>query len=171
MRRSPRLIGTVGLQCSHSVVARCALPTRAWDAAASQRSPLKARCTTTPSWPTGSSRSRRRNALLTQVITSLQPPGIAHQPGFVDADGDAAVRGGGHRPADALELVRSASPACHYFFRYDWQGGHVPDDGNRAPGRRFGLGSRHTTVAYIKALGPMRDRILTYGRLTAGLVR
>ena len=85
MRRSPRLIGTVGLLVLALVVA-AVLAYQAWDAAASQRRTAESTLHDYAKLADWQLTQQSKNALLTQVVTSLIAAGVARQPGLAGAD-------------------------------------------------------------------------------------
>ena len=161
MRRSPRLIGTVGLLILALVVA-AALAYQAWDAARSQQRTAESTLTTTPKFADWQLTQQAKNALLTQVITSLMRAGVAAQPGLARADGAVARRGRGHRRGRWSSWCDCLS-GVQYFFRYDWHDGTFRTTETELPDADLAW-ARDTMVAYAKALAPLRDRqVLAFG--------
>src|SRR5579885_528892 len=159
MRRSPRLVGTVALLVLALVV--CAdLAYQAWDAGQSQKrtadSALKdyARIA---DWQLG---QQAKNALLTQVVTSLFSPA-----GRVNPD---SLRETVTSPDEVNEVARRMAGFCnclsgvHYFFRYDWHDGTFRTTVTDLPDADLAW-ARDTITAFAKHM-PLPDRnVLTFG--------
>ena len=160
MRRSPRLIGTVGLLVLALVVA-AALAYQAWDAAASQRLTAESTLHDYAELADWQLTQQAKNALLTQVVTSL-----SRQASHINPDSLTQTV---MPPSEVEDIARQTLASwceclsgVHYFFRYDWQEGTFRTTETELPDADLAW-VRDTMVAYTKALGPMRDKILTYG--------
>src|SRR5436305_7749598 len=121
MRRSPRLIGTVGLLVLALVVA-AVLAYQAWDAASSQRRTAESTLHDYAKLADWQLTQQAKNALLTQVVTSLMRQASQIRPDSLARTVMA--------PADVEDIARQVlEPWCdclagiRYFFRYDWADG------------------------------------------------
>ena len=160
MRRSPRLIGTVGLLVLTLVVA-AVLAYQAWDAARSQRNTAENTLRDYAKLADWQLTQQAKNALLTQVVTSLMRPASQIKP---DSLAQTVMP-----PSEVEDIARQVlEPWCdcmsgvHYFFRYDWADGTFRTTETELPDADLEW-VRDTMVAYTKALGPIRDRILAFG--------
>src|SRR5881394_892770 len=120
MRRSPRLIGTVGLLVTALVV--CAiLAYQAWDAARSSQKTVDSALHDYARIADWQLTQQAKIALWTQVVASLFPPATRFQP---ESPSTSVVA-----PAQVESDARRAANWCnclvgvHYFFRYDWKEG------------------------------------------------
>lgn len=120
MRRSPRLIGTVGLLVTALVV--CAvLAYQAWDAARSVKKTVDTAVQDYARIADWQLTQQAKTALWTQVVASLFPPATRFQP---ESPTTSVVA-----PAQVESDARRAADWCnclvgvHYFFRYDWKEG------------------------------------------------
>src|SRR3954466_15716943 len=117
MRRARRLIGTVGLLILALVVAAI-LAYQAWDAASSQRRTAESTLHDYAKLVDWQLTQQAKNALLTQVVTSLSRQASHTTP---------ASRGRAVRPPAEIEDIARQTLASwcdclsgvHYFFRYD----------------------------------------------------
>src|SRR3954471_16108748 len=120
MRRSPRLVGTVGLLILALVV--CAvLAYQAWDAARSQKKSADSALTDYARIADWQLTQQAKNALLTQVVTSLLSPATAVDPERLSQ----TVLTPAQVENEARRLVSwcACLSGVRYFFRYDWQEG------------------------------------------------
>src|SRR5215212_9986871 len=121
MRRSPRLIGTVGLLVLALVVA-AVLAYQAWDAAASQRLTAESTLHDYAELADWQLTQQSKNALLTQVATSLM-----RQASQVNPDSLAKTVMAPSEVEDIARQMLASWCDClsgvHYFFRYDWDEG------------------------------------------------
>src|SRR5690242_5605641 len=118
MRRSPRLIGTVGLLVLALVV--CAvLAYQAWDAARSQQAAAENALKDYAKIADWQLSQQAKNALLTQVVTSLVSPATSINPDSLERSllPPAEVESEAHRYVDWCDCLRGV----RYFFRYDWK--------------------------------------------------
>jgi signal transduction histidine kinase len=160
MRRSPRLIGTVGLLISALVVA-AALAFQAWDAAQSWKRTAESTLGDYAKFADWQLTQQAKNALLTQVVTSLisqastlDPDSLPQTVLSPEAVEDSAKKMVGW--CKCLSGVR-------YFFRYDWADGTFRTTETDLPDADLAW-ARDTMVAYAKALPPLRDRsVLQFG--------
>jgi len=161
MRRSPRLIGTVGLLVLALVVA-AVLAYQAWDAAASQRLTAESTLHDYAELADWQLTQQSKNALLTQVVTSLMRQASRVNP---DSLSNTVMP-----PSEVEDIARQMMAGwcdclsgVHYFFRYDWQEGTFRTTETELPDADLAW-VRDTMVAYTKALGPFRDtQILAFG--------
>src|SRR5215208_4651424 len=161
MRRSPRLIGTVGLLVLALVVA-AVLAYQAWDAATAQRHTAESTLRDYAKLADWQLTQQSKNALLTQVVTSLVQQASQVNP---EALGETVMP-----PSEVEDIARQMLESwcdclsgVHYFFRYDWQDGTFRTTETDLPDVDLAW-VRDTMVAYTKALGPSRDRqILAFG--------
>jgi signal transduction histidine kinase len=159
MRRSPRLVGTVGLLILALVV--CAvLAYQAWDSARSQQKTADSALHDYAKIADWQLTQQAKNDLLTRVVTSLSSPASRVNP---DALAQTI-----YTPTELEDAVRGIMDWCHclsgvkYFFRYDWRDGTFRTTETDLPDADLAW-ARDTIVAYTKALGPARDRILAFG--------
>lgn len=154
MRRSPRLVGTVALLILALVVCG-ALTYQAWDAARSQRTMAESTLHDYAKIADWQLTQQAKNALLTQVVTSLIGQASRLQP-----DSLARTR---YTPAEVGEIARDMMGWCdcmggvQYFFRYDWNDGTfrtTDTDVSDAELARV----RDTMVAYVEAMPPLKER-------------
>jgi len=160
MRRSPRLVGTVGLLILALVVS-AALAYQAWDAARSQERLAEATLQDYAKLADWQLTQQGKNQLLTQVVTSLM-----RQASHIDPERLAATV---LTPAQVEDMARETVWWCNclggvrYFFRYDWADGTFRTTETADPDAELAW-TRDTMVAYTRALGPARDRdILSFG--------
>src|SRR6185369_7309336 len=165
MRRSPRLVGTVGLLILALVV--CAvLAYQAWDAARSQRETADNTLRDYAKIADWQLTQQTKNALLTQVVTALSSQASQVDPAHLDRTLMT--------PAQVEDVARFVLDWCHclsgvkYFFRYDWTDGTLRTTETDLPDADLAW-ARDTMVAYAKALGPLRDpQVTTFGAPDAG---
>jgi signal transduction histidine kinase len=160
MRRSPRLVGTVGLLILALVV--CAvLAYQAWDAARSQRETADNTLRDYAKIADWQLTQQAKNALLTQVVTALSSQASQVDPAHLDRTVMT--------PAQVEDVARVLVEWCHclsgvrYFFRYDWRDGTLRTTETDLPDADLAW-ARDTVVAYTKALPLLRDRrVLAFG--------
>ncbi|MGE5099984.1 MAG: sensor histidine kinase [Deltaproteobacteria bacterium] len=160
MRRSRRLIGTVGLLIMALVVAAI-LAYQAWDAARSQRRTAESTLHDYAKLADWQLTQQSKNALLTQVVTSL-----VSQASHVNPDSLARTV---LEPVEVEDVARQMVSWCdclsgvRYFFRYDWKDGTFRTTETDLPDADLAW-VRDTMAAYTKSLPPLRDRqILAFG--------
>ncbi|HMA23105.1 MAG TPA: HAMP domain-containing sensor histidine kinase [Gemmatimonadaceae bacterium] len=160
MRRSRRFIGTVGLLILALVVA-AVLAYQAWDAARSQRRTAESTLHDYAKLADWQLTQQSKNALLTQVVTSLM-----WQASHVNPDSLSRTV---LPPVEVEDIARQMVSWCdclagvRYFFRYDWKDGTFRTTETDLPDADLAW-VRDTMVAYTKALPPLRDRqILAFG--------
>jgi signal transduction histidine kinase len=160
MRRSSRLVGTVGLLILALVVAAI-LAYQAWDAARSQRRTAESTLHDYAKLADWQLTQQSKNALLTQVVTSL-----VSQASHVNPDSLARTV---LEPVEVEDIARQMVSWCdclagvRYFFRYDWKDGTFRTTETDLPDAELAW-VRDTMAAYTKALPPLRDRqILAFG--------
>jgi signal transduction histidine kinase len=165
MRRSPRLIGTVGLLILAGVVS-AVLAYQAWDAARSQRETAEATLRDYARLADWQLTKQAKNQLLTQIVTSLFRQGSSVNP--------AAIKKSLIPPTEVEDIARLMAGWCgclsgvKYFFRYDWSDGTLRTTETDLPDADLAW-ARDTMVAYVKALGPVRDPdVITIGSSDAG---
>jgi signal transduction histidine kinase len=154
------LIGTVALLILALVVA-AVLAYQAWDAARSQRRTAESTLHDYAKLADWQLTQQSKNALLTQVVTSLM-----WQASHVNPDSLASTV---LAPAEVEDIARQMVSWCdclsgvRYFFRYDWRDGTFRTTETDLPDADLAW-VRDTMVAYTKALPPLRDRqILAFG--------
>jgi signal transduction histidine kinase len=160
MRRSPRLVGTVGLLILALVV--CAvLAYQAWDAARSQRETADNTLRDYARIADWQLTQQAKNALLTQVVTALSSQASQVDPAHLDRTVMT--------PAQVEDVARVLVEWCHclsgvrYFFRYDWRDGTLRTTETDLPDADLAW-ARDTVVAYTKSLPLLRDRrVLAFG--------
>jgi signal transduction histidine kinase len=160
MRRSRRLVGTVGLLILALVVA-AVLAYQAWDAASSQRRTAESTLHDYAKLADWQLTQQSKNALLTQVVTSLM-----WQASHVNPDSLAKTV---LAPVEVEDIARQMVSWCdclggvRYFFRYDWKDGTFRTTETDLPDADLAW-VRDTMTVYTKALPPLRDRqILAFG--------
>jgi signal transduction histidine kinase len=160
MRRSPRLVGTVGLLILALVV--CAvLAYQAWDAARSQRETADNTLRDYARIADWQLTQQAKNALLTQVVTALSSQASQVDPAHLDRTLMT--------PAQVEDVARVVVEWCRclsgvrYFFRYDWRDGTLRTTETDLPDADLAW-ARDTVVAYTKSLPALRDRrVLAFG--------
>jgi signal transduction histidine kinase len=159
MRRSPRLVGTVGLLILALVV--CAvLAYQAWDSARSQQKTADSALHDYAKIADWQLTQQAKNDLLTRVVTSLSSPASRVNPDMLAQTV--------YTPTELEDAVRGIMDWCNclsgvkYFFRYDWRDGTFRTTETELSDADLAW-ARDTIVAYTKALGPARDRILAFG--------
>jgi len=159
MRRSPRLVGTVGLLILALVV--CAvLAYQAWDSARSQQKTADSALHDYAKIADWQLTQQAKNDLLTRVVTSLSSPASRVNPNMLAQTV--------YTPTELEDAVRGIMDWCNclsgvkYFFRYDWRDGTFRTTETELSDADLAW-ARDTIVAYTKALGPARDRILAFG--------
>jgi signal transduction histidine kinase len=160
MRRSPRLIGTVGLLILALVVA-AVLAYQGWDAARSQRRTAEGAIRDYAKIADWQLTQQAKNALLTQVVTSLITQATRLQPDSLSRTVLA--------PAEVEDVARKMVSWCeclagvHYFFRYDWKDGTFRTTETDLPDADLAW-ARDTMIAYATSLGPLRGpQVLAFG--------
>jgi len=160
MPRSRRFVGTVGLLILALVVA-AVLAYQAWDAASSQRRTAESTLHDYAKLADWQLTQQSKNALLTQVVTSLM-----WQASHVNPDSLAKTV---LAPVEVEDIARQMVSWCdclggvRYFFRYDWKDGTFRTTETDLPDAELAW-VRDTMAAYTKALPPLRDRqILAFG--------
>jgi signal transduction histidine kinase len=151
MRRSPRLVGTVALLVLALVVC-AALTYQAWDAARSQRAMAERTLQDYAKIADWQLTQQAKNALLSQVVTSLIGPASRLQPD--------SLRQTLYTPAGVGEIARDMMRSCHcldgvqYFFRYDWRDSTFrTTDTTDVPDAALAR-VRDTMVAYVNDMAP-----------------
>jgi signal transduction histidine kinase len=165
MRRSPRLIGTVALLISALVV--CAvLAYQAWDSARSQQKTAESALRDYARIADWQLTQQAKNALLTQVVTSLMSPASRVVP---DSLKQTVMT-----PVQVEDVARQFMWWCkcltgvHYFFRYDWRDATFRTTETDLSDEDLAW-ARDTISAYTRALGPPRDNnILAFGTPDGG---
>jgi len=160
MRRSPRLVGTVGLLILALVV--CAvLAYQAWDAARSQRETADNTLRDYARIADWQLTQQAKNALLTQVVTALSSQASQVDPAHLDRTVMT--------PAQVEDVARVVVEWCHclsgvrYFFRYDWRDGTLRTTETDLSDADLAW-ARDTVVAYTKSLPALKDRrVLAFG--------
>ena len=154
MQRSPRLIGTVALLIVALVV--CAvLAYQGWDAARSQRRTAENALHDYAKIADWQLSQQAKNALLSQVVTSLSAPASRVDP---NALASTVVS-----PAQVGEIARGVMNWCsclsgvRYFFRYDWRDGTFRTTESDLPDADLAW-ARDTMVAYTKSVPPQPQR-------------
>jgi signal transduction histidine kinase len=160
MRRSPRLIGTVALLILALVVAGV-LAYQGWDAARSQRRTAEGALRDYAKIADWQLTQQAKNALLTQVVTSLIKQATRLQPDSLSRTVLA--------PAEVEDVARDMVSWCdclsgvHYFFRYDWKDGAFRTTETDLPDADLAW-ARDTMIAYATSLGPLRGpQVLAFG--------
>jgi signal transduction histidine kinase len=160
MRRSPRLVGTVGLLILALVV--CAvLAYQAWDAARSQRETADNTLRDYARIADWQLTQQAKNALLTQVVTALSSQASQVDPAHLSRTLMT--------PAQVEDVARVVVEWCRclsgvrYFFRYDWRDGTLRTTETDLSDADLAW-ARDTVVAYTKSLPMLRDRrVLAFG--------
>ena len=154
MHRSPRLIGTVALLIVALVV--CAvLAYQGWDAARSQRRTAENALHDYAKIADWQLSQQAKNALLSQVVTSLSAPASRVDPSELAS---TVVS-----PAQAEQIARgvmscgSCLSGVRYFFRYDWRDGTFRTTDTDLSDADLAW-ARDTMVAYTKSLPPQSQR-------------
>src|SRR5579884_3582980 len=153
MRRSPRLVGTVAL-LSVALIVCAVLAYQAWDAARSQRKTAEGALHDYAKIADWQLTQQAKNALLTQVVTSL-----SSQASQVDP---ARIPQTLLPPAEVEDVARSMVDWCgclggvRYFFRYDWRDGTFRTTETDLPDADLAW-ARDTIAAYTRSLPRMRD--------------
>ncbi|MEO7086014.1 MAG: HAMP domain-containing sensor histidine kinase [Gemmatimonadaceae bacterium] len=160
MRRSPRLVGTVGLLFLALVVA-AVLAYQAWDAARSQSRTTERTLHDYAKLADWQLTQQAKNGLLTQVMTSLMRQASQVNP--------KALSKTVLSPVAIEDIARQTVGWCdclsgvRYFFRYDWRDGTFRTTDTDLPDAELAW-ARDTMLAYTKGLGPRRqDQILAFG--------
>jgi signal transduction histidine kinase len=160
MRRSPRLIGTVALLILALVVAGV-LAYQGADAARSQRRTAEGALRDYAKIADWQLTQQAKNALLTQVVTSLIKQATRLQPDSLSKTVLA--------PAEVEDVARDMVSWCdclsgvRYFFRYDWKDGAFRTTETDLPDADLAW-ARDTMIAYATALGPLRGpQVLAFG--------
>lgn len=160
MRRSPRLIGTVALLILALVVV-AVLAYQAWDAARSQARTAESALNDYAKFADWQLTQQAKNALLTQMVTSLSWQASRVEPSDLKHSLLA--------PEEVEDVARDMVSWCHcmsgvkYFFRYDWFDGTFRTTATDLPDAELAW-ARDTIVAYAKTLPHLKDRqILAFG--------
>jgi signal transduction histidine kinase len=160
MRRSPRLIGTVGLLILALVVA-AVLAYQAWDAGRSQQRTAESALGDYAKIADWQLTQQARNALLAQVVTSLIVQASRLRPDSLQKTLVA--------PVEVEDIARDMVSWCdclsgvRYFFRFVWGEGTLRTTETDAPDADLAW-VRDTMVAYAKAMAPVTDRrVLNFG--------
>lgn len=160
MRRSPRLVGTVGLLILAGVVS-AVLAYQAWDAARSQRKTAERTLSDYAKIADWQLVKQAKNQLLTQVITSLFQPGNQVDP--------RSLAKSVLPPSEVEDIARRMAGWCgclsgvKYFFRYDWHDGTFRTTETDLPDADLAW-ARDTMVSYTKSLGNVHDPdVITVG--------
>src|SRR4051812_15802793 len=148
MRRSPRLIGTVGLLVLALIV--CAvLAYQAWDAARSVQRTADNALNDYAKIADWQLAQQSKNALLTQVVASLVSPATRVVP---DSLAKSVLT-----PVQVEDEARRMVDWCgclngvRYFFRYDWQDGTFRTTETSLPDAELAW-ARDTIVAFAKKM-------------------
>ena len=167
MRRSPRLVGTVALLVLALVVC-AALTYQAWDAARSQRTMAESTLHDYAKIADWQLTQQAKNALLTQVVTSLIGQASHLQP-------DALERTR-YTPGQVGEIARDMMGWCDclsgvsYFFRYDWgEGTFRTTETDLADADLARV--RDTMVAHVNAMPALTNPVVRFGSPDAGSIR
>ena len=160
IRRPPRPIGTVMLLILSLVVA-AVLAYQAWDAARSQQRTAERALHDYAKIADWQLTQQSKNALLTQVVTSLM-----RQASQVNPDSLAHTV---LKPVEVEDIARQMMGWCgclggvRYFFRYDWKDATFRSTDTDVSDADLAW-VRDTVIAYTNAVGPVRDaRVLTFG--------
>jgi two-component system phosphate regulon sensor histidine kinase PhoR len=159
MRRSPRLVGTVGLLILALIV--CAvLAYQAVDAARSQRKSADSALNDYARIADWQLTQQAKNALLTQVVASLFSPAVAVDPERLE------------QTVISPQLVRDQARqtvnwcACldgvHYFFRYDWKEGTLRTTDTELSDADLAW-ARDTITAHVRRLALPDRNTLVFG--------
>jgi Signal transduction histidine kinase len=160
MRRSPRLIGTVALLISALVVA-AALAFQAWDAARSWQRTAESTLGDYAKFADWQLTQQAKNALLTQVVTSLISQASSLHPDSLEQTVLTPIEV--EDSAKAMMSWCDCLSGVRYFFRYDWADGTFRTTETVLPDSDLAW-VRDTMVAYAKALPPLRDRaVMQFG--------
>src|ERR1700712_4171926 len=152
MRRSPRLIRNVALLILW-VVGDGVLAYQGWDAARSQRNTAEGALRDYAKIADWQLTQQAKNALLTQVVTSLIKQATRLQPDSLSRTVLA--------PAEVEDVARDMVSWCdclsgvRYFFRYDWKDGAFRTTETDLPDADLAW-ARDTMIAYATSLGPLR---------------
>jgi signal transduction histidine kinase len=167
MRRSPRLVGTVALLVLALVVC-AALTYQAWDAARSQRTMAESTLHDYAKIADWQLTQQAKNALLTQVVTSLIGQASHLQP-------DALQRTR-YTPDEVGEIARDMMGWCEclsgvtYFFRFDWNDGTFRTTDTELADADLAR-VRDTMVAYVNAMPALTNPVVRFGSPDAGSIR
>lgn len=160
MRRSPRLLGTVGLLITALVVA-AVLAYQAWDAARSHLRTAENTLLDYAKLADWQLTQQAKNQLLTQVAASLMRQASQVNPGSLD---ESLLT-----PEQVEDVARETAGWCgclggvKYYFRYDWKDGTFRTTDTDLPDAELAW-ARDTMVAYAKAHRPSSDaQILAFG--------
>jgi signal transduction histidine kinase len=144
-----------------ALVVAAVLAYQAWDAASSQRRTAESTLHDYAKLADWQLTQQSKNALLTQVVTSLM-----WQASHVNPDSLAKTV---LAPVEVEDIARQMVSWCdclggvRYFFRYDWKDGTFRTTETDLPDADLAW-VRDTMTAYTKALPPLRDRqILAFG--------
>ncbi|HEX4684727.1 MAG TPA: HAMP domain-containing sensor histidine kinase [Gemmatimonadaceae bacterium] len=159
MHRSPRLVGTVALLILALVV--CAvLAYQAWDAGKSQQQTADSALNDYAKIADWQLTQQAKNALLTQVVTSLLSPASLVNP---DSLRQTLIS-----PVQVEDVARRMAGFCgclggiRYFFRYDWHEGTFRTTETELPDADLAW-ARDTVVAFARTMPPPDRGILTFG--------
>jgi signal transduction histidine kinase len=159
MRRSPRLVGTVGLLILALVVS-AVLAYQAWDAGRSQQKAADGALRDYAQIADWQLTQQAKNALLTQVVASLAGPASRVVPESLEASvvSPAHVEEESHRKVDwchCLDGVRD-------YLRYDWRDGTFRTTETELSDEDLAW-ARDTIAAFVKQMTPPESGILTFG--------
>lgn len=159
MRRSPRLVGTVGLLVLALVV--CAvLAYQAWDAARSVQKTADSAINDYAKIADWQLTQQTKTALLTQVVASLFSPATR----FVPDDAERTVVAPAEVESEARRLVDwcNCLGGVRYFFRYDWKDGTFRTTETDLADADLAW-ARDTIVAFAKQMAPPDSSIVAFG--------
>jgi signal transduction histidine kinase len=159
MRRSPRLVGTVGLLILALVVC-AALTYQAWDAARSQRAMAERTLQDYAQIADWQLKEQAKNAVLSHVVLSLIQQVARLQPDSLERTR--------YTPSQIGEIARymmmhscDCLDSVQYFFRYDWKDSTfrtTDTDLSDADLARV----RDTMVAYVNAMAPPPTNVVHF---------
>ena len=154
MRRSPRLVGTVAL-LSVALVVCVVLAYQAWDAARSQRNTAEGALHDYAKIADWQLTQQAKNALLTQVVTSLSSQASQVDPARIPETllSPAAVEDAARSMVDWCDCLGGV----RYFFRYDWRDGTYRTTETSLSDDDLAW-ARDTIVAYTRSLPRIRKR-------------
>jgi signal transduction histidine kinase len=159
MRRSPRLVGTVGLLILALVVS-AVLAYQAWDAGRSQQKAADGALRDYAQIADWQLTQQAKNALLTQVVASLAGPASRIVPEELAASvvSPALVEEEAHRMVGWCRCLDSV----RYYFRYDWRDGTFRTTETELSDADLAW-ARDTIASFVKQMTPPESGILTFG--------